>query len=164
MKKLVSIGALLFVLSAGNAMAKNKCVDEEDFCISVDDSYNMIVNEGAILVDVRTPEEWNYLGIPGENKIGEGAELGDVLTVDWLEGERSFLNDLKEDLENLEMEDGAMLIMMCRSGSRSYSAAKFLINLGYDAYSMIDGFEGDKDIRGYRVVNGWKVLGYPYHY
>ena len=61
------------------------------------------------------------------------------------------------------------IIFMCRSGSRSSKAATLATKLGYThAYTMVDGFEGDKAKegadKGYRVVNGWKNSGLPWSY
>lgn len=61
------------------------------------------------------------------------------------------------------------IIFMCRSGARSSKAASLATKLGYkNAYTMVDGFEGDKakegSEKGHRVVNGWKNNGGPWDY
>jgi rhodanese-related sulfurtransferase len=58
---------------------------------------------------------------------------------------------------------------MCRSGSRSASATNLLSENGYkNVYTVTDGYEGDKaksgDMKGQRVVNGWKNSGLPWSY
>jgi rhodanese-related sulfurtransferase len=164
MKKLISIGTLMFMLAAGNAMASNKCVEGEDFCISPENAYQMMTDDAnAIIIDVRTPEEIKYLGTPGPNRIGDGAEVltDRVSAADYLG--KSFLKDVNEIVEDL---DEVTIITICRSGSRSVSAARDLLNEGYDSvYSIIDGFEGDRNPvtgTGYRDYNGWVVTGLPY--
>jgi rhodanese-related sulfurtransferase len=162
MKKLLLIGALMLVSSfATNVFASDYCAKSGgDFCISTETAYDMVVNEDAILLDVRTPEEWKYVGVPGPSKAGEGTELIDK--VEFINfKEDSFLKDVNEVFED---NPDVTIVTMCRSGGRSYYAAQAMIAEGYNVYSMTDGFEGDKDYRGYRVVNGWKVLGYSYKY
>lgn len=71
-----------------------------------------------------------------------------------------------------QFNPGDIIIVMCRSGKRSVSAAeeledpshpacKRLEELGfYDIYNMEGGFEGGKDDCGYRTKNnGWKKAG-----
>lgn len=62
-------------------------------------------------------------------------------------------------------------MVICRSGGRSAVAANILAKSGYkNAYTVIDGFEGDKlKVEGSynnekRVVNGWKNSGAPWTY
>jgi rhodanese-related sulfurtransferase len=63
------------------------------------------------------------------------------------------------------------ILIMCRSGGRSASACNMLAEHGFrNAYSIIDGFEGDKvtDPASYyygkRAKNGWKNSGTPWTY
>jgi len=61
------------------------------------------------------------------------------------------------------------IIFMCRSGSRSSKAANLATKLGYtQAYTVVDGFEGDKakkgKHKGHRTINGWKNSSLPWNY
>jgi rhodanese-related sulfurtransferase len=61
------------------------------------------------------------------------------------------------------------VVLICRSGVRSNSAAGLLAQNGFDkAYSVIDGFEGDVakegEFKGQRMVNGWKNARLPWSY
>lgn len=61
------------------------------------------------------------------------------------------------------------IILLCRSGNRTSTAATLLQKAGFqEVYSVVDGFEGDKakdgDVKGKRVVNGWKNAGLPWSY
>ena len=48
---------------------------------------------------------------------------------------------------------------------RSARAVNALAKLGFtNVYSMVDGFEGDKDKDGKRTVNGWKNDGLAWSY
>lgn len=170
MKKLICTGVLALSLCASSAFAVDKCADNglgETFCINTNTAYNMIRADylegdevNVILLDVRTPEEWKWIGYPGNNKLGQAPELdGRVLKIDWKSA--TFM----EDVEDAMMDNpDAVLLTLCRSGGRSYDAAKELIGAGYSAYNVNDGFEGDKGSRGYRSLNGWKNKQYSYKY
>ena len=57
------------------------------------------------------------------------------------------------------------ILVICRSGSRSAACVNLLAKAGFNnAYTIIDGFEGDKDDKGKRTVNGWKNSGAPRTY
>ncbi len=164
MKKVVSIGTVLLLLGLSNhAMASDQCAKAglgEDFCISTNDAYQMILDDQdnaepqVFILDVRTPEEWKYIGYPGVNGIGEGTELtGRVIKIDYLDdGGLSFLSDVNEEFEEIPH---TTIITMCRSGKRSYNAAKDLLAAGYTVYSMNVGFEGDNVASKYSVVIVW---------
>jgi len=123
--------------------------------------------KGVYILDVRTPEECIWVGCPGVNKLGEGAELeGFVVNVaykKYIKGmlvvNPSFVEDVKEVLG-----EETVIITMCRSGARSVAAAEALEAAGFSkVYNMVTGFEGEKDSAGYRTVNGWKN-SLPYNY
>lgn len=124
-------------------------------------------NPDVFILDVRTAEEWTWVGHPGKNKLGEGAVLeGKVVNVPYLKDiagtlvvNPSFLRDVKEIFEG---NPNVVLITMCRSGQRSVSAAIALESAGYTAANMLTGFEGSADSRGYRTKNGWAINGLPY--
>jgi rhodanese-related sulfurtransferase len=55
------------------------------------------------------------------------------------------------------------LLFICRSGARSDEAARRLTALGYaHCFNVLEGFEGDKNDRSQRQLNGWKVKGLPW--
>ncbi len=58
---------------------------------------------------------------------------------------------------------GARALMLCRSGIRSIAAARRATELGYEAYNILEGFEGDPDGTGHRnTIGGWRSLGLPW--
>lgn len=63
-------------------------------------------------------------------------------------------------------ENPAALLVMCRSGGRSAMAVNALAEAGVEvpAYTVVDGFEGDKSDAGKRTVNGWKNAGGAWTY
>jgi rhodanese-related sulfurtransferase len=46
--------------------------------VAPSDAADMVANGGAFILDVRTPQEWNWVGHRGQNKLGEGAYLESV--------------------------------------------------------------------------------------
>ena len=79
------------------------------------------VANGAVLVDVRTPEEW-----------AEG-HFEEALLID--------SRELSERIEELEPHQGEEIILFCRSGGRSGKAGEYLISLGYPHIFNGEGYE-----------------------
>ncbi len=164
-RQIVAIVMLALMAFAGNAFAYSD--------VTPSDATDMVANEGAFILDVRTPEEWNWVGHPGQNKLGDGAYLeGYVLNVayevyheGYSKGDVLIVNtQFVKDVEGLLNKDAA-IITMCRSGKRSVSAALALEAAGFtNVYNMLTGFEGGTDNKGYRTINGWKIDGLPYNY
>lgn len=115
------------------------------------------LEQGAILVDVRTEGEWAHIGIP-DTKATEN----DPLFIQWnLAGgipNSRFIEDLQQQAPE---DDGVELVFICRSGQRSISAAIAATQSGFTAYNVLEGFEGEPDRYGERTVNGWKNRGLP---
>ncbi len=77
----------------------------------------------------------------------------------------NFLVAIEDLLAKKKLTKESSIVLICRSGSRSAKAANLLFKAGYhNVYSVTDGFEGDKDKKGYRTVNGWKNAGLPWDY
>ncbi len=110
----------------------------------------------AILIDVRSKVEFDYVGHP----------LGAVNVMwkdypDWQENP-AFVATVKAELETHGGDDASRPILaICRSGARSMAAARALAAAGYrNLYNVEEGFEGDKDAAGHRgTVGGWKAHG-----
>ena len=115
------------------------------------------LEQGAILVDVRTEGEWAHIGIP-DTKATEN----DPLFIQWnLAGgipNSRFIEDLQQQAPE---DDGVELVFICRSGQRSIAAAIAATQAGFTAYNVLEGFEGEPDRYGERTVNGWKNRGLP---
>ena len=119
MKYLLSISLLIFSLvSVSSVWAVDKCEENglgEDFCITVNEAYNMLINDTddkVILLDVRKPEEWFFVGRPGANKAGEGADYAYKVKFANFRG-KSFLNDVDEIVEDSEINN-PIIITICR--------------------------------------------------
>jgi rhodanese-related sulfurtransferase len=114
------------------------------------------------IIDVRTPEEYAFVGHPEmalnipfafvtyQRKDGK-TEYGPKMNPEFVAESKKLagLNDT--------------LLVMCRSGDRSAKAVNDLAAAGFkNAYTITDGFEGDKVkdpesvFNGKRMRNGWK--------
>ncbi|MEJ1179949.1 MULTISPECIES: rhodanese-like domain-containing protein [unclassified Pseudarthrobacter] len=115
------------------------------------------LEQGAILVDVRTEGEWAHIGIPDTK-----ATDNDPLFIQWtFPGgipNPEFLTDLRQQAPE---DTGTELLFICRSGQRSVSAAIAATQAGFTSYNVLEGFEGEPDRYGERTVNGWKNRGLP---
>ncbi|MEO8281996.1 MAG: rhodanese-like domain-containing protein [Pseudarthrobacter sp.] len=115
------------------------------------------LEQGAILVDVRTEGEWAHIGIPDTK-----ATDNDPLFIPWtFPGgipNPDFITDLTEQAPEVS---GTELVFLCRSGQRSIAAATAATQAGFTSYNVLEGFEGEPDRHGERTVNGWKNSGLP---
>jgi molybdopterin/thiamine biosynthesis adenylyltransferase/rhodanese-related sulfurtransferase len=85
-----------------------------------------LVAQGAVLLDVREPDEYEQGAIPGSVHIPRG--------------------HLESQIENRVPEHDRTLVVMCAGGTRSAFAAKTLGELGYsDVVSVEGGFNKWKD-------------------
>lgn len=120
--------------------------------------------EDALLIDIRTRAEVTFVGIAEEaDKNIPYMVMDEFWDFDEDKGaykmvvNSGFAGDVAELVSERGFSKDSAIILMCRSGSRSARAADLLEQLGYNnVYSVVDGFEGDKDSRGVRNVNGWK--------
>ncbi|KQN87359.1 rhodanese-like domain-containing protein [Arthrobacter sp. Leaf69] len=118
------------------------------------------LEDGAILVDVRTEGEWAHIGIP--DTAAAGTRPNAPLFIQWnLAGglpNARFIEQLKQQTPDGE---GTELVFLCRSGARSIAAAIAATDAGFTSYNVLEGFEGEPDRHGDRIVNGWKNRGLP---
>ena len=117
-------------------------------------------NPKAQLVDVRTDPEWNFVGLPDLASAGK-----QVVPIAWqvypaMQRNDGFTDQLKEAGFTPEHH----IYFICRSGQRSFAAAKAAQSAGFPhAYNVADGFEGAVDAHGHRgVASGWKAAGLPW--
>ncbi|WP_319244673.1 rhodanese-like domain-containing protein [uncultured Propionivibrio sp.] len=107
---------------------------------------------GATLVDIRTAEELTLVG-----SVPEAVNIQWRLYDGWALNPR-FLRDVKNRFVTTDL-----ILLLCRSGVRSREAGEFLAEAGYrNCFNVLEGFEGDKNADGRRVVAGWKVRGLPW--
>lgn len=115
---------------------------------------------GAVLIDVRTKPEWNYVGLPDLSSLDK-----QVLCSEWKVFPGMDINpDFQAEVEGAGIAKDAAVFLICRSGQRSRDAAILLTGAGYqNCYNVTGGFEGDKDAAGHRGTSGgWKFAGLPW--
>ncbi len=119
-------------------------------------------NPEAVLVDVRTQAEWNFVGVPDTSELGRAP-----IFVEWTSYPDGELNNrfVQELLEGgVEPSADAPIIFICRSGHRSIDAATAATEAGIGpSYNVLQGFEGDMNERGQRGHEGWRAAGLPWH-
>ena len=106
----------------------------------------------AVLVDVRTDAERAWVGQVPRAKV-----------VAWKQWPQMLMNpDFDTQLQAV-VPSGSKVLLLCRSGVRSVAAAQRATELGLQAYSILEGFEGDLDANGQRgKLNGWRYRGLPW--
>lgn len=117
------------------------------------EAYRLVELGEAVLVDVRTRPEWEYVGhVPG-------APL-----VEWRAyGAPAPNPEFVHSLERVAPRD-ATVLFLCRSGVRSIAAAQAAAQAGWSrACNVLEGFEGDLDETGRRGSRGgWRQAGLPW--
>ena len=118
----------------------------------------------AVLIDVRTTAEWNYVGQPDLTTIGKPLHC-----IEWQSFPSGQVNPKFAEAVDAELKKGGAspdtpVFFICRSGARSASAAAAMTAIGYaHCYNVSDGFEGRRDEGGHRgTVEGWKAADLPW--
>jgi rhodanese-related sulfurtransferase len=107
----------------------------------------------AILIDVRTAEEYKYVGhVPG------------TPLVQWQSGAALTRNPrFTRELAGKASKNDAILLI-CRSGKRSAAAAEAATRAGFSrVFNVLEGFEGEITPDGQRgATGGWRYHGLPW--
>ena len=106
----------------------------------------------AVLIDVRTDAERDWVGfVPG------------AVAVEWKHWPGMHVNpDFDHEFQSA-VPAGKKAVLLCRSGVRSIAAARRATELGYEAYNILEGFEGDPDEHAHRgSKGGWRMRGLPW--
>lgn len=117
-------------------------------------------DENAVLIDVRSTLEYEYVGHPPNALHVPLKEPPDWQT------DPGFVLKVRAALSR-RAPAGAMvgearpLLLLCRSGQRSALGATLLLEAGFSAvYNILEGFEGERDENGHRSTqNGWRFHG-----
>jgi rhodanese-related sulfurtransferase len=107
---------------------------------------------GAILVDVRTDAEREWVGqVPG------------AVPIAWKQWPGMALNQQFDAALLQAVPTGMPVLFLCRSGVRSIATAQRATALGLQAYNVLEGFEGDANAQGQRGQRGgWRFHGLPW--
>ena len=114
----------------------------------------------AMLVDVRTDAEWNFVGLPDLQEAGKQVALIPWQVYPSMQVNGAFV----EALHRAGATPLSKLYFICRSGARSLAAGQAAQQHGFPhAFNVADGFEGPVDGDGHRgAVAGWKADGLPW--
>jgi rhodanese-related sulfurtransferase len=137
-------------LAAQRATAKSSPYTGE---LTPREAFEVLQQDPAtVLVDVRTKAELELVGkIPAAINIEWAFYPGMVPN-------KEFVTQLLS-----QVDKNLTVIFMCRTGGRSHNAAMLAQQLGYKAYNMLEGFEGEANTLKQRTqINGWKHAGLPW--
>ena len=101
-------------------------------------------NPKTVLLDVRTEDEWNSIGMPDTKALGIKSYF---MTISQ---DPSFLENVKNKIK----KDTPVLVS-CAAGGRSLIVANLLEQEGFTALNVSDGFSGNEQ------GPGWKNSGLP---
>ena len=126
--------------------------------------------ERVKILDVRTPEEYMYVG---HADMARNVPIYFV-KYQWDADKKDLVYEINPDFNSTVKALFALndtLLVTCRSGDRSAQAVNLLAKAGFmNMYTIIDGMEGDKVVdpgsvyNGKRMRNGWKNSGLPWTY
>lgn len=119
------------------------------------DAWAVVQAAAARLVDVRSPEEYRFVG-----------HVPDSLNIPWASGTSMTRNPrfTREFEAKLGSDRDAPVLLLCRSGKRSVLAAEALAKAGYRAiFNVLEGFEGEISAQGQRGSrDGWRFQQLPW--
>jgi glyoxylase-like metal-dependent hydrolase (beta-lactamase superfamily II)/rhodanese-related sulfurtransferase len=106
----------------------------------------------AVLIDVRTDAEREWVGfVPG------------AVALAWKQWPGMAMNPGFDEGLHAALAGGKKAVLLCRSGVRSIAAARRASELGFEAYNILEGFEGDPDSNAHRGNRGgWRLQGLPW--
>ncbi|MBV8379353.1 MAG: rhodanese-like domain-containing protein [Paucibacter sp.] len=118
-------------------------------------AWQLVQAGAATLVDVRSPEEYRFVGhVPGS------------LNVAWATGTALTRNPrFARELEaRLGGDKSRTVLLLCRSGKRSALAAEAATKAGFAAaFNVLEGFEGELDAHRQRGHgDGWRFHDLPW--
>jgi rhodanese-related sulfurtransferase len=123
-------------------------------------------DSSAVLIDVRTKSEWDFVGKPDLSSLGQ-----QILCIEWASYPDMVQNPdfVTTVMENLDGRTPSQIFFLCRSGVRSLGAAKAVAAaltehpFSCQCVNVLEGFEGDLDPQKKRGgLNGWKARGLPW--
>lgn len=128
-------------------------------------------DENSLLVDVRTFEEFHFVGFVVSEDFQNRLALLPWQVFPEMQNNPEFDEGIEDALKNFfgenfkeEKLEELTIIFTCRTGGRSNAAAQHCLNLGYkNCYNLSSGFEGDLDQNSQRgKINGWKAENLPW--
>ena len=103
-------------------------------------------------MDVRTDAEREWVGF-----------VPNAVTIAWKQWPGMGMNGDFDSALCAAVPAGKKVLFLCRSGVRSIAAAQRATALGFEAYNILEGFEGNLDANGHRGhQGGWRMHGLPW--
>ena len=121
--------------------------------LSPQEAWRLVEQGEAVLVDVRTAEERQFVGhVPDSKHVAWATGLS-------LSRNPRFARELEQKAGKDEV-----ILLLCRSGKRSAAAAEVAAKAGFrSVFNISEGFEGDLDEQQRRGgFNGWRHAGLPW--
>ena len=120
--------------------------------ISPDDAARELESGAATLIDVRSDAEREWVGfIPG------------AIALAWKQWPGMAMNPQFDAALKAAVPADKKVVLFCRSGVRSIAAARRATELGFEAYNILEGFEGNPDHAAHRgTTGGWRSHGLPW--
>jgi len=107
-------------------------------------------NKNIELLDVRTKEEWDSIGVPDGKKLGLKTHFITIVRSPNPNANKEFIEEVKKVI-GLNKD----LLVMCKAGGRSMMASQLLSQEKINCINVSDGFEGNGE------DPGWKNKGLP---
>lgn len=127
--------------------------------VSPKQSWDILENSDALLIDVRTKEELYFVGSPSLEQLGKKLIHLELQALPNMAMNPHFIEQLLE----VAPDKSRPLLFICRTGVRSQQAANIAAEMGYVAYNIAEGFEGELNAQGHRgSKGGWKFCGLPW--
>jgi rhodanese-related sulfurtransferase len=125
------------------------------------EAFDYASSNHAVIVDVRTAPEWQFVGVPDLSNTPS-----QLLNLSWklypsFAYNPKFICDLTAETS---IHQDTPLFFLCRSGSRSLDAAVAVSAEGYNyCFNIRGGFEGDVGVKGQRgTMQGWRYDNLPW--
>lgn len=120
--------------------------------VSPDQAHQLVMNEGYVLVDVRTVVEF---------EAGHPTGAFNVPFV-FIESRGRVPNEAFVEVVEKHFANNAKIVLTCQAGRRSLDAAAILKARGYiDLIDQRAGWGGLKDAFGGVTEKGWEAAGLP---
>jgi rhodanese-related sulfurtransferase len=174
---MILVAAVAMLVFASLALAADTPTDPKKqtklgLYVTAQEAYNMwsADKEKVHVLDVRTPEEYVFVG-----HAPMAVNIPSLMFSHQFDATKKHYampaNEHFVAMVKAKYKADDIIMVMCRSGQRSATAANLLADAGFKkAYSVVDGFEGDmeKDKAspnvGKRTVDGWRNSKAPWTY
>ena len=120
--------------------------------LSLGEAWQMLQDKpDAVLIDVRTTAEWNFVGVPDLSALPN-----ELRTVEWTTYPSGAVNARFVEQAAGGLSSDQPILLLCRSGARSQAGAEALQAQGFaNVHNIAPGFEGPLDGDQHRH-GGWK--------